>query len=171
MGIEEVAGIIHKIAEGFEESCRQCLSDNSGVVLTEVREQLYAGLDGNGEYLSPTYDNDPFFNEEGYWHNRAADYKAWKLTIMWTNRNRLLGLDQRPDEVPNLFIDGTFYFDITAARRGDVLVVDPGSGNGPDIVEKYGDQILNLGRTAVEYFNEELLLPSIARFFKNCGYT
>lgn len=70
MGIEEVANIIKKISDGFEEACIQCLSDNSGIVLRAVTEQLYSGLDGDGKHLSPTYDDDPFFEEEGTWYHR-----------------------------------------------------------------------------------------------------
>ena len=150
MGIEEVANIIWKISEGFEEACIRCLEENSGVVLDAVKEQLSSGLDGEGQHLSPTYDNDPYFEEKGFWYHRAKDYKAWKHSIPPPPSGSMLGLPPRPDEVPNLYIDGTFYSEITASRKGDGLVVDPGNGNGPSIVTKYGDQILDMGPTAVE---------------------
>lgn len=170
MGIEEVANIIKKISDGFEEACIQCLSDNSGIVLRAVTEQLYSGLDGDGKHLSPTYDDDPFFEEEGPWYHRAKDYKAWKYSITPPVSGTMLGLPPRPDEVPNLFINGKFYSEITASRKGDVLVVDPGNGDGPSIVAKYGDEILNMGPTAISYFNTTYMLPAIDSFFKDCGY-
>lgn len=170
MGIEEVANIIHKIADGFEEACIKCLESNSGVVLHAVAEQLYSGLDGEEKHLSPTYDDDPYFEEEGYWYHRAKDYKAWKYSITPPVAGTMLGLPPRPDEVPNLYINGKFYSEITAMRKGDVLVVDPGSGNGSAIVAKYGDQILDMGQTAIEYFNTTYMLPAIDSFFKDCGY-
>lgn len=170
MEIGEVAKIISRIADGFEEACVQCLDDNPGVVLLAVTEQLYSGLDGEGNYLSPTYDDDPFFEEEGVWHHRAKDYKAWKHAITPPVSGTMLGLPPRPDEVPNLFINGKFYSEILTFRRGDALVVDPGYGNGMAIVAKYGDEILNMGPTAVEFFNAEYMLPAIDAFFKKCGY-
>ena len=81
MGIDEVANIIQKISDGFDEACINCLDDNSGIVLRAVAEQLYSGQDGEGNHLSPTYDNDPYFEEDGYWHHRAKDYKDWKYSI------------------------------------------------------------------------------------------
>lgn len=147
-----------------------CLEDNAGIILHAVREQLYSGQDGEGQHLSPTYDNDPFFEEEGYWHHRAKDYKAWKYSITPPVAGAMLGLSPRPDDVPNLFINGKFYSEISAARRGDVLLVDPGVGHGPSIVAKYGDTILNLGPSAIEYFNANYMLPAIETFFKDCGY-
>jgi hypothetical protein len=170
MNIAQVSDIISKIAKGFEESCMKCLSDNSGIVVIAVQEQIYSGQDGNGAQLNPTYDDDPYFEEEGYWFHRSAAYKAWKKEITPPCGSSLLGLPPRPENVPNLYINGKFFSEILADRRGDVLHVDPGSGNGPAIVAKYGDEILNMGPSAVEYFNAEYLLPSIDRFFKDCGY-
>lgn len=170
MDLEQVADIIGKIDDGFEEACFQCLCDNSGIVLHSVKEQLYSGLDGEGKHLSPTYDNDPFFEEEGPWFHRAKDYRAWKRIITPPVSGTMLGLPPRPDDVPNLFINGKFYSELSASRRGDALVVDPGNGDGPSIVSKYGDVILDLGPSAVEYFNVSYMLPAIDRFFKECGY-
>lgn len=170
MGIAEVAEIIDKIANGFAGACAKCLADNAGVVLSVVREQLYSGLDGEERHLSPTYDDDPFFEEEGPWFHRSQEYKAWKMDITPPEAGSMLGLPPRPDNVPNLFINGKFHSEITAERRGDALEIGPGNGDGPSIVAKYGDEILNMGPTAVEYFNANCLLPAIGGFFNDCGY-
>lgn len=170
MGIEEVAEIIHRISDGFEGCVAQCLSDNKGVIVQEIKEQLYSGLNGNDEHLSPTYDNDPYFNEEGYWHHRAAAYKAWKKKITPPVSGTMIGLAARPDDVPNLFIDGTFYSGITARMQGNALEVSAGSDSGPDIVRKYGEIILMPGPTAIDYFNLYHLIPAIEEFLRNCGY-
>lgn len=170
MDIQNVADIIHRIAEGFEDACVKCLHENKDVVIHAIQEQLYSGLSGNDEHLSPTYDNDPFFNEPGWWYHRAYAYKAWKREITPPVAGTMLGLPPRPDDVPNLFIDGTFYEEINARPSGKALVLDPGNGNGPKIVSKYGDNILTMGQTATEYFKIYCLLPSIEAFFKQCGY-
>lgn len=170
MDLASVADIIQRISDGFEDACERCLNNHSGIVLLAVTEQMYGGQSGSGNYLTPNYDNDPFFEEEGYWHHRAKDYKAWKRAITPPVTGSMLGLPPRPDDVPNLFIDGTFYSQITARRIGDGLLIDPGNGNGPDIVAKYGDDLLDMGPTAVRYFNDEYMLPAIGRHFKDCGY-
>lgn len=172
MGIEEVAEIIRKIADGFEEACMRCLDANSDVVVASVHEQLWSGLNGKDEHLSPTYDNDPYFDEDDKnpWYGCSQEYKDWKMRITPPSSRPMLGLPPRPTEVPNLCIDGTFYSEITASRQGDELLLDPGQGNGLDIVDKYGDVILDMGSTAVEYFNANFMLPAIEDFFKDCGY-
>lgn len=170
MGIEEVALIIGRIADGFEDACVKCLQSNKEIVLQAVKEQMYSGFNGEAELLSPNYDDDPFFEEEGYWYHRGADYKAWKRTITPPLTSSMLGLPPRPEEVPNLFIDGTFYGEITARDGNKSLELDPGSGNGPAIVDKYGDELLEMGPTATEYFTTEYMLPAIGSFFNECGY-
>lgn len=172
MDIKQVADIMQKISDGFESACAQCLADNRGVVTDAVREQLYSGQDGAGNLLSPSYDDDPYFQEEGPWKGRAADYREWKMHITPPQQNFMLpiGLPPRPDNIPNLFINGKFYSEINGSMSGDVLVIDPGIGNGLDIVGKYGDMILNIGPTAVEFFNKHFMFPAISEHFEKCGY-
>lgn len=170
MGVEEVYDIIHDISEGFEPACVQCLQDNSGTVLEAVKEQLYSGLDADGKHLSPTYDDDPYFNEKGPWMHRASAYKKWKEEITPPKAGEMLGLPPRPVSVPNLYINGKFYSEITAMPNGAMLTIDPGIESGPDIVSKYGERILGIGPSAVEYFNRMYMLPAIEELFRNCGY-
>lgn len=170
MGIEEVSGIIHKIAVGLAPACAQCLDVNKGIVLDAVREQIYSGLDGDGQHLSPTYDDDPYFEEEGFWFHRSNDYKSWKHSITPPEAGLMLGLPPRPENVPNLFINGKFFSEITATLSGDKLVIDPGANNGPSIVAKYGDRMLHIGETAVGFFNDTCMLPAIEELYEKSGY-
>lgn len=75
-----------------------------------------------------------------------------------------------PTTSPNLYITGVFYSEITAAPNGYGLDIDPGNGNGPAIVAKYGDCLLDIGPTAIGYFNANFMLPAIESFFRDCGY-
>lgn len=169
--VEEVFDIIDKIATQFEEQVVLCMVENKHTMVMAVCEQLYSGLDGDGDHLNPNYDNDPFFKEEGFWHNRAEDYQAWKNAITPPMSSSMLGLPPRPDNVPNLFINGKFYSEIFAERKDMELNIDVnGSGDGPSIVSKWGNEILNIGITAIQYFNEEKLIPHLKEFYEQCGY-
>lgn len=170
MDIENVYNIIHSIAEGFESAIKDCMRETTGDFADMVREQLYCGRRGDGKFLSPTYDDDDFFEERGYWYHRAAQYKAWKASITPPQNGVLLPLPPRPDNVPNLFIDGTFHREITASWRDDGVYIDPGDGNGPDIVRKYGEIILELGEEAISMYNTMHTLPAIEKLFEKSGY-
>ena len=60
--IDEVYEVIHKIATGIKRECLACMEDNSNVIESLIREQLYSGMNGKERLLRPDYDNDPYFN-------------------------------------------------------------------------------------------------------------
>lgn len=170
MEIQKVADIIRNISDGFEDTCRECLQNESMLILDLIKEQMYSGVDGEEKHLSPTYNDDPYFNEPGFWYQRGESYKAWKRQITPPVAGVLTNLSPRPDNVPNLWIDGTFYSEVNAKPKDGGLYIDPGMGNGPDIVAKYGDSLLFPGPTAIEYFNLYRMLPAIREHFEKCGY-
>ena len=164
--------MVVRMVDGFEPTIIRCIGDNASVAADAVREQLYSGLDGEGKYLSPTYDDDPFFEEKGRWYHRSKGYKQWKNDITPPTSGVMLTLQPRPDNVPNLYINGLFHSEIFATMNGDALSVSVHeSGNALDIVRKYGDQILQLGPTAIGYINNEYIIPAVWQFFADCGYT
>lgn len=169
--IEEVYRVIHKIATGIKDECIDCLDENKDVVEGLIREQLYSGQNGKGKLLSPTYEDDPFFEEPGHWFHRRKQYKHWKEKITPPIESEVLFLPPRPVEVPNLFITGTFHDSITATLIPDGLKIDTeGFKDGNDIKSKYGDDIFLLGSEGQRYFSEHILRPWLERFIKNCGY-
>lgn len=171
MGIEQVYDIIHRISKGFEDSCVRCLQNNSGVVINEITEQLWCGVDGADNYIEPNYDNDPYFEEPGRWYHKSQAYKKWKNRITPPSRGVMLDLPQRPDNVPNLYITGRFYGDISATKIDDGLMLGAPDNDGPAILRKYSDlPLLDMGTSAVAFFNQNYMLPSIEKFFKDCGY-
>ena len=164
--------MVTRMVDGFEPEIIQCLGDNEVIAEDAVREQMYSGIDGNDEHLYPTYDDDPFFEEKGPWYHRNNGYKQWKRDITPPTAGVMLLLQPRPDNVPNLFINGKFHDEVFAVMEGDALSVKvKEDGDGPDIVRKYGDQLLQLGPTAIAYFNDRYIIPRVWRFFADCGYT
>lgn len=166
------------IADGFREACVDCMHANVNQFPEAVREQLYCGVDGNGGFLSPTYDDDPFFQRRLWRHTDtngktyvgAEGYKEWKSDITPPEQSTMLGLAPRPESVPNLFIDGTFHRSITGEPTPDGVDIDARGGDSFKIVDKYGRQIFGLTDDAVAWFNKTFMLPAIEEHFKKCGY-
>lgn len=169
--IYEVARIIEKIVKGFNKEVVGCMDDNKDVIRECIQEQLYSGQDGTEHLLSPDYDDDPFFNEEGIWKDRAEQYKKWKKRITPPVRSNLLYLPPRPEEVPNLFITGSFHESITITKkRVRVTITSEGFIDGQSIIKKYGENIFKLGPRARELFIEDILKPRLERYLRECGY-
>ena len=163
--------VIDAINSGIKDGILDCVNDKKDIVTMCITEQLYSGLDGNMEYLSPTYDEDPYFNEFGPWHGASYAYKKWKERITPPMRSVNLLLNPRPVSVPNLFITGVFHSSIQAARQGDVVkVYTSGFRDGPQIEQKYGEAIFKMSDDAVEYFNIYALRPWLNQYLTNCGY-
>lgn len=163
--------VIDAIRTGIKDSILECLEDKSDTINSCIAEQLYSGIDGEGEFLSPTYDDDPYFKEFGPWHGANYAYKKWKERITPPVKSLILNLPPRPLAVPNLFITGRFHDSIKAARVGDVVrVYTSGFQDGPLIERKYGEAIFKLTDEAKEYFNIYALRPWLNDFIKNCGY-
>jgi hypothetical protein len=177
MDIEEVTNIITQIADGIEDAVLKCMHENSRYFSQAVREQLYSGLNGAGEYLSPTYEEDPYFKTvdwhqdwEGVTYTGAEGYKEWKMVVSPPERSEELKLPPRPASVPNLFIDGTFYNTIENVKVGDGVSVVASGGDAPMIVAKYGAVILDITDVAIEHFNTNYTISAIETFYSNCGY-
>lgn len=161
---------VHSVVTGLEQACADCLMGNKVVVEELIGEQLYSGLDGDTNSLRPSYSDDPFFDIKGRWYHDSDGYIEWKKKITPPVTSPRLNLPPRPIDVPNLYITGAFHESIRASVNGDSLSIGTfGFTEGPDIVRKYGDNILNLGVDAREYIVLEMLEPFIGDFFKKYG--
>lgn len=82
----------------------------TGDRLVEInREQMLEGKRKDGNDISPTHLEDPFFENV----EEAIGYSEWKDTIT--------PHPKRKSGVPNLYIDGTFHRSITMDVTGDSL--------------------------------------------------
>lgn len=161
---------VHSVVTGLEQACADCLMENKAVVEELIEEQLYSGLDGDTNSLRPSYSDDPFFDIKGRWYHDSDGYIEWKKKITPPVTSPRLNLPPRPIDVPNLYITGAFHESIRASVNGDSLSIGTfGFTEGPDIVRKYGDNILNLGVDARECIVLEMLEPFIGDFFKKYG--
>lgn len=162
---------VHGIVAGLENAVAECLTQNKSVVEDLIGEQLYSGLDGDTNSLRPSYSDDPFFDIKGRWYHDSDGYIEWKKNITPPIASPRLNLPPRPLDVPNLYITGTFHESIRATVNGGKVSINTvGFSDGPDIVRKYGDNILNLGMDAREYIVLEMLKPFVGNFFKRYGF-
>ena len=162
---------VHSIVAGLENAVAECLTQNKSVVEDLIGEQLYSGLDGDTNSLRPSYSDDPFFDIKGRWYHDSDGYIEWKKNITPPMASPRLNLPPRPIDVPDLNITGTFHERIRATVNGGKVSINTvGFSDGPDIVRKYGENILNLGMDAREYIVLEMLKPFVGKFFKKYGF-
>lgn len=169
-----------RIKDGFRDEVLRCMDDNSHEMTLSVREQLYSGIDGNGAPLSPSYEEDPYFDSPraGYYDEDAGHwvpcfmhperYIAWKERITPPVAGERLGLSPRGVGTPNLFIDGTFHESIDAkATSQGVEIFTSGWSSGTQVEGKYGSQIFALSDPAVGHFNNNFLWPWLRSWYES----
>lgn len=100
------------------------LDDNSELLETMNREQMWEGLDSTGKGIRPRYSEDPFFKSPEA-AQRYADWK-WKITP-----------SSRDADTPNLFITGPFYRSVTAERQGDFIQFGTDTSLGGKVTSKF----------------------------------
>jgi len=95
--------------------------------------QLYAGKTRLGIDLSPTYQEDPYFDDKGGLPAAQA-YSDWKDRITPSNK--------RKPGVPNLIINGYYYASRKVVVSANKIVYD---SDYLDLTNKYGKEIDGLG--------------------------
>lgn len=169
--MKDFARNFEKFANGFEARVVSEIQQNKNLFVSYITEQLYSGVDGNENYLRPTYLDDPWFNTEeaGRWYKKPRWYMAWKAHIT-PPAVSFTGIAARPRDVPNLIISGTFYDSIQAVDvSGGINITTQGVDFGADIVRKYGEDIFKVGDHGRQDWLIMNLEPSIESFWTECG--
>lgn len=138
------------------------MSEDEGLLLELMKDQLYAGLDGDGNPLRPTYQDDPYFKEFKNPQAAAQAYSDWKDGMMQRTHNTLFA--KRPSGTPNLIITGSWFYDTLVAYAGnDSLIINAQSPIINELEGKYGDALLKLSPLALKFYTEEHLFERLQK--------
>lgn len=157
-----------KLNDGFPSMLARLIQANGMELGGYVREQLWAGLDGNEKELRPTYLTDPYFKERygSAWRIMAERYADWKMEITPPSMGGgQLGFRPRSREVPNLFIDGTFHRSIMPRNIDGGVTFSSQVGFATEIEAKYHDTIYKISRTATKHFLDNFVRGAIREYF------
>ena len=122
-----------------------------------VKDQLYAGLDGDEKELRPTYFEDPYFKSRA----SAENYSKWKDALSQRGESIFA---PRKRGTPNLIITGSGFYDRIRVDITDSIIIKS-SGLSDKLISKYGESILKLSKTAIGYYIEEKLFNKLKKRF------
>lgn len=112
--------------------------------LTELNtNQLWEGKGSDDKNLSPKYSEDPYFKSA----ESAQRYADWKWKISPSSRNK---------DVPNLYIDGTFYKSIDFKKGEKEIDFYSKTSHGNNVVAKF-PEALGLNKTTMIEVNKNVL--------------
>lgn len=114
------------------------LRDEAGVIvdrnLAEIKElniqQLMAGKNNKGEFLSPKHSESPFFKKPG----AGLRYAAWKQKLF----------PETPFDVPNLIIIGTYHDSISFSRSSNTVTAQASASFAASIDRTFNNTPLGL---------------------------
>lgn len=121
------------------------------------QSQLLLGRNTDGELLSPTYLNDPYFKTK----EAAQAYAAKKKRLEWAHRPRIIfpiNYPNKPSDTPNLIVRGNFHdgmyvksssdsFTIGSRPRAPLTITD-----ADDIERKYNNKVFGLTPLSKEFW-------------------
>lgn len=155
MTVKEMTVKIQHVQKNLIPWCEEIIEAHAADIKELLRDQMYAGLDGEGNKLTPGYSQDPYFKKPG-----AGDrYAKWKDTLILRNHNSIF--PAKGFDTPNLIITGTLIYDRIFVQVGNgKLILDATSSIIAKIKLKYGD-IFKLSPLALMFFTTEILRPKL----------
>lgn len=102
------------------------------------REQLEYGLDSRETKIKPSYQSRSYATKKNQMNPAPG---------MWH---------------PDLILTGAFTASIKVNLSGDKINFKATDLKAPDLLEKYGDDILGLGDTQQEYYNDSIFFPEFS---------
>jgi hypothetical protein len=117
---------LYKKVISLEAEIEKICYDVIDQALNEIRsynlQQMLDGETNTGQFISPSYQNDPFFKTR----EAAEAYSRWK--------DKISPPSTRPSGVPNYYINGYFHQSIKVSRQGEKIVTESAWSKGKNIL-------------------------------------
>lgn len=150
--LEQLTKRVEDFQANINTYIREELMRYSDDIIRMLHAQLFAGQKADGSNLRPYYSEDPWFNSS----QRAQNYARWK--------ERITPHASRHWDVPNLYIDGTFYSEIGLTLDYAELFFYGVTSYAQEIMNKYGQDSFDLNSTNSEILGQ-MILPALQERF------
>jgi hypothetical protein len=165
-------GTIREIKEKYERAYNAIpdvvadrVAQTSDVILDLNKDQLLQGRNADGELLSPTYTNDPYFETPD-----AADrYFRMKRALEGHHRARMRYVElygEKPIDVPNLIVTGPFQDSMFIRTTRTFYVINSMYQDANEINEKYKGRVFGLAPKTREFYYFGFIRRSILELYK-----
>lgn len=152
---ERIDNIDNKIASIVEE--------NKDVLLSINKDQLLLGRDSEGNILSPSYIEDPYFKTKEH----AESYARMKYALESKHNHRIWFPAQYPDKdrnTPNLIVRGNFQDEMYITTGKDEFKINSTYIDSNDIDNKYKGKVFGIAPRYREYFYIEFMKDDLKRY-------
>lgn len=151
---------IRKNINSVPEIVSKVVEDNKDVILSLNRDQMLLGRDTEGEVLSPSYLQDPYFKSQ----EAAQAYARMKYALESQHNSYIWNPQLYPDKdrnTPNLIVRGDFQNAMFITANKTSYTIGSTYIDSPAINSKYKNRIFGLAPKSKEYFYREWILPAL----------
>lgn len=152
--IIDVAERIKNLALHIEKEVSVIIDNTKEQILIKNKQQLMEGVKEDGNEITPSYLNDPYFKTK----EAAQRYSNWK--------DKITPNSKRKSGTPNLYINGFYHNSITINVRGEKIIIESKESIGKKIEQKYGDSIYGLNETNNQLYIKETFFPALKTYIE-----
>jgi hypothetical protein len=157
--------------ENFRSDLMQVVEDGVkntiDVVIDLNQAQLLYGRDADGELLTPSYPDDPYFKGN---KKRSDAYMEMKKALSPQLAPHIQLFPEKPEETPNLIVTGTWFHNYFYANVGGGKYTIGSTGRAADDIQKkyesYGHPVFGLAKPSRDYYFRGFIKPAILRSYK-----
>lgn len=152
--IIDVAERIKNLSLNIEKEVSVIIDNTKEQILIKNKQQLMEGIKGDGNEITPSYLNDPYFKTK----EAAQRYSNWK--------DKITPNSKRKSGTPNLYINGFYHNTIEINVRGEKIITENKTTIGKKIEQKYGDTLYGLNETNNQAYIKETFFPALKTYIE-----
>lgn len=154
--------VVKKRGKRVPDTVSRVVNKRLQVLLSLNRDQMLLGRNTEGEILTPSYLNDPYFDNK----LQAQIYAAMKYSLESQHKSRIENPTLYPDKdrnTPNLIVTGTFQDNMFVFPEGDSFLIGSTYSEAGDIERKYRNLVFGLSPESKDFFYENYIYPELVK--------
>lgn len=168
MGIRELIRKYTKIQENIKNIpavINGIVARDKDILLSLNRDQMLLGRNAEGEVLTPSYLNDPYFKS----NLQAEVYARMKYKLEQEHKARIENPTLYPDkdkDTPNLIVTGPFQDNMFILPEGESFIIGSSYRDSNDIENKYNNLVFGISPESKGYFYKNFIHPALLKLLQ-----
>lgn len=165
MGIQELIKKFEAVQKSISEipvTVSNIVVREQNVLLSLNRDQMLLGRNAEGEVLTPSYLDDPYFDNS----RQAEAYANMKYRLESEHKARIENPTIYPDKdrnTPNLIVTGPFQDNMFILPEGQSFLLGSTYSDARDIEEKYHGLVFGIAPASKMFFYKNYLRPALLK--------
>lgn len=168
MGIRELIRKYTKIQENIKNIpavINGIVARDKDILLSLNRDQMLLGRNAEGEVLTPSYLNDPYFKS----NLQTEAYARMKYKLEQEHKARIENPTLYPykdKDTPNLIVTGPFQDNMFILPEGESFIIGSSYRDSNDIENKYNNLVFGISPESKEYFYKNFIHPALLKLLQ-----